>query len=220
MAEDGKVKIEKFDGHDYGYWRMQVEDLLYQKSLHLPMLGLSYRPEKMTDAEWNLLDRQALGVVRLSLSKSVAYNIVKETTTFGVLKALSNMYEKPSASNKVFLIRQLVNTKLKEGMSITAHINEFNSVISRLASVDINFEDEIQALLLLSSLPDSWSGTVTAVSSSSGTTKLTFDGIRDIILSEDIRRRSSGESSSTLLNTEGRGILDPSVLLHTMRVCS
>ncbi|KAD5961972.1 hypothetical protein E3N88_13445 [Mikania micrantha] len=83
--------------------------------------------------------------------------------------------------------------------------NEFNSVISRLASVDINFEDEIQALLLLSSLPDSWSGTVTAVSSSSGTTKLTFDGIRDIILSEDIRRRSSGESSSTLLNTEGRG---------------
>ncbi|KAD4585969.1 hypothetical protein E3N88_23570 [Mikania micrantha] len=205
MAEDGKVKIEKFDGHDYGYWRMQVEDLLYQKSLHLPMLGLSYRPEKMTDAEWNLLDRQALGVVRLSLSKSVAYNIVKETTTFGVLKALSNMYEKPSASNKVFLIRQLVNTKLKEGMSITAHINEFNSVISRLASVDINFEDEIQALLLLSSLPDSWSGTVTAVSSSSGTTKLTFDGIRDIILSEDIRRRSSGESSSTLLNTEGRG---------------
>ncbi|KAD7117790.1 hypothetical protein E3N88_05058 [Mikania micrantha] len=121
MAEDGKVKIEKFDGHDYGYWRMQVEDLLYQKSLHLPMLGLSYRPEKMTDAEWNLLDRQALGVVRLSLSKSVAYNIVKETTTFGVLKALSNMYEKPSASNKVFLIRQLVNTKLV--LSIVASEN-------------------------------------------------------------------------------------------------
>ncbi|KAF5797362.1 putative RNA-directed DNA polymerase [Helianthus annuus] len=205
MAEDGKIKIDKFDGSDYGFWKMQIEDLLYQKSLHLPMLG--EQPDDMYDEEWKLLDRQALGVVRLSLAKSVAYNVVNETTTYGVLKALSNMYEKPSASNKVFLIRQLVNTKMKEGMPVAAHINEFNSIISRLASVEIKFEDEVQALLLLSSLPDSWSGTVTAVSSASGTTKLTFDSIRDLILNEDIRRRSNGESSSSssLLHTENRG---------------
>ncbi|KAF5760066.1 putative RNA-directed DNA polymerase [Helianthus annuus] len=205
MAEDSKIKIDKFDGSDYGFWKMQIEDLLYQKSLHLPMSG--EQPDDMYDEEWKLLDRQALGVVRLSLAKSVAYNIVNETTTYGVLKALSNMYEKPSASNKVFLIRQLVNTKMKEGMSVTAHINEFNSIISRLASVEIKFEDEVQALLLLSSLPDSWSGTVTAVSSASGTTKLTFDSIRDLIVNEDIRRRSSGETSnsSSLLHTESRG---------------
>ena len=205
MAEDGKIKIDKFDGTDYGFWKMQIEDLLYQKSLHLPMLG--EQPDDMYDDEWKLLDRQALGVVRLSLAKSVAYNIVNETTTYGVFKALSNMYEKPSASNKVFLIKQLVNTKMKEGMSVTAHINEFNSIISRLASVAIKFEDEVQALLLLSSLPDSWSGTVTAVSSASGTIKLTFESIRDLIVNEDIRRRSNGETSnsSSLLHTESRG---------------
>nr|GEX34584.1 retrovirus-related Pol polyprotein from transposon TNT 1-94 [Tanacetum cinerariifolium] len=206
MAEDSKIKVDKFDGSDYGFWKMQIEDLLYQKSLHLPMLG--EQPDDMYDEEWKLLDKQALGVVRLSLAKSVTYNIVNETTTYGVLKALSNMYEKPSASNKVFLIRQLVNTKMKEGMPVAVHINEFNSIISRLSSVEIKFEDEVQALLLLSSLPDSWSGTVTAVSSASGTTKLTFDSIRDLILNKDIRRRrSSGESSSSssLLHTESRG---------------
>jgi hypothetical protein len=94
-------------------------------------------------------------VVRLSLSKSVAYNIVNETTTYGVRKALSDMYEKPSASNKVFLTRHLVNTKMKEGMSVTAHISEFNTIISRLASMEIKFEDKVQDLLILSSLPDS-----------------------------------------------------------------
>ena len=151
------------------------------------------------------MDRQALGVVRLSLAKNVAYNIVNEKTTFGLIKALSNMYEKPSAANKVFLIRQLVNLKMKEGGSVTDHVNEFNSIISRLVSVDIKFEDEVQALLLLSSLPDSWSGTVTAVSNSTGSAKLTFEGIRDLILGEDVRRRSAGESSGSLLNTEDRG---------------
>ncbi|GKG48001.1 hypothetical protein Tco_0509886, partial [Tanacetum coccineum] len=69
---------------------------------------------------------QALGAVRLSLAKNVAYNVVNEKTTYGLFKALSNMYEKPSA----FLIRQLVNTKMNEGASVADHVNEFNSILS------------------------------------------------------------------------------------------
>jgi len=49
MAEEGKTRIEKFDGHDFGFWKMQIEDLLYQKNLYLPLTG--QRPEKMTEAE-------------------------------------------------------------------------------------------------------------------------------------------------------------------------
>nr|GEW90472.1 hypothetical protein [Tanacetum cinerariifolium] len=102
----------------------------------------------------------------LSLMKNVAYNVVKEKTTYGLLKALSNLYEKPSSSNKVFLIRQLVIMKTKEGASIKGHVNEFNSILSRLILVDIKFNDEVQALLLLFSLLESWSCTVTTVNGS------------------------------------------------------
>ncbi|GJU47681.1 retrovirus-related pol polyprotein from transposon TNT 1-94 [Tanacetum coccineum] len=204
MAEDGKIKIDKFDGHDFGFWKMQIEDYLYQKKLHEPLAEA--KPTCMKAEDWTLLDREALGAVRLSLAKNVAYNVVNEKTTYGLLKALSNMYEKPSASNKVFLIRQLVNTKMNEGASVADHVNEFNSILSRLMSVDIKFDDEVQALLLLSSLPESWSGTVTAVSGSTGSTKLKFDNIRDLILGEDIRRKTSGEYSNSLLSAEDKGI--------------
>ncbi|GJX32676.1 hypothetical protein Tco_0242531 [Tanacetum coccineum] len=142
------MKIDKFDGYDFGFWKMHIEDYLYQKKLHEP-----------------LAEAKPTGM------KNVAYNIVNEKTTYDLFKALSNMYEKPSAPNKVILIRQLVNTKMKEGTSVADHVNEFNSILSRLMSVDIKFDDEVQALLLLSSLPDKWSGTVTAVSGSDGTTK-------------------------------------------------
>lgn len=37
------------------------------------------------------------------------------------------MYDKPFIDNKVFLIRQLLNTKIKEGEFVTNHINEFNN---------------------------------------------------------------------------------------------
>ncbi|AES87886.1 hypothetical protein MTR_4g036430 [Medicago truncatula] len=36
-ADEGKVKIEKFDDGNFGFWKMQIEDYLYQKKLHQPL---------------------------------------------------------------------------------------------------------------------------------------------------------------------------------------
>ena len=115
MATDEGKKIEKFDGTDFGFWKMQIEDYLYQKDLYLP---LGKKPETMKDDDWKLLDRQALGVVRLTLSRNVDFNIVKEKTLAGLMAALSNMYEKPSASNKVHLARRLFNLRMTEGATV------------------------------------------------------------------------------------------------------
>ena len=77
MAEEARKssRIEKFDGTDFVYWRMQIEDYLYGRKLHLPLLGT--KPEAMKAEEWALLDRQVLRVNRLTLSRSVAHNVVK-----------------------------------------------------------------------------------------------------------------------------------------------
>ncbi|GJW87087.1 retrovirus-related pol polyprotein from transposon TNT 1-94 [Tanacetum coccineum] len=61
--------------------------------------------------------------------------------------------------------------KMKEGASITDHVNEFNSILSRLMSIEIKFDDEVHALFLLSSLPENCSGTFTTVSGSTGKDK-------------------------------------------------
>ena len=33
MAEDGKFRVEKFNGQNFSLWKMQMEDYLYQKDL-------------------------------------------------------------------------------------------------------------------------------------------------------------------------------------------
>ena len=119
---------------------MQIEDYLYGKKLHLPLLG-----EKlaiMKDDEWNLLDRQVLGVIRLALSRSVAHNVVKEKTTADLMKALFGMYEKPSANNKVHLMKKLFNLKMTENASVAQHLNEFNTITNQLSSIEIDFDDK------------------------------------------------------------------------------
>ncbi|KAE8725614.1 Purple acid phosphatase 10 [Hibiscus syriacus] len=151
-ADEGKVKIEKFDGADFGFWKMPIEDFL-----------------------------QTLGVIRVTLSRNVALNIAKEKTTTILMAALSKA-------------------------SVAQHLNELNTITTQLSSVEIEFDDKVRALILLSSLPDSWNATVTTVSSSSRNIKLKFDDFQDLILSEEIRRRESGEaSSSSALHTESRG---------------
>ena len=83
----------------------------------------------------------------------MTFNIIKEKTTSDLMKALSNMYKNLLAMNKVYLMRILFNLQMSEGRSVVDHINEFNIIVSKLSSVEINFEDEIKALILMSSLP-------------------------------------------------------------------
>ncbi|KAJ0089976.1 hypothetical protein Patl1_13861 [Pistacia atlantica] len=155
----------------------------------------------MSDEYCALLDRQVLGVIRLTLTKNVA----KETTTTGLMNILSDMYEKPSVNNKVHFMKKLFNLKMKEGASVTNHINDFNTIINQLLSVKFDFDEKVCALILMASLPNSWEPMRAAISNSTGSTKLKLIDVRDKILVEEVHRRDSGEITSNALNVETRG---------------
>ncbi|KAM0026735.1 putative RNA-directed DNA polymerase [Helianthus debilis subsp. tardiflorus] len=207
MAEDGKFRIEKFNGTDFAWWRMQIEALLGECDLDVVLEEKPVGMDKAAKAIWNSKDKKARGKITLALTRSVAFNIMKETTARDMLEALSNMYEKPSAGNRVFLMRELFNMRMNEGSSVADHINEVNSILSRLATVGMKLDDDTQAVVLLSSLPDSWSGFVTTVIETAGTGNLKFDRVRDSVFGEDVRRRntSGGSTSGMLSVSRGRG---------------
>ena len=71
------------------------------------------------------------------------------------MSTLSKLYEKSSASNKVFLMQCLFNMNISEGGSVADYLNEFNTLTSQLSSIKVKFDDEVRALLILCSLPES-----------------------------------------------------------------
>jgi len=104
--EKDTYKIEKFNGTNFSFWKMQMEDYLYKKDLYLPIVEkpkdmsneewvVKRKLGGMTDAQWMVLDRKVLGAIRLSLSKSVAFNIKGQKTATDLMKALLNLYEQP-----------------------------------------------------------------------------------------------------------------------------
>jgi hypothetical protein len=162
-----------------------MEDYLYQKDLFLPLGGITKKSMAMKDEEWEVLDRKALGMIRLSLVASVDLNISKEKTKKELMDALDKLYEKPSTSNKVFLMKILFNMKMSEGGSLADHLNEFNMVTNELSSVKVDFDDEVRDFLILCSFPERWNGLVMVVSNSvSGSNTLKFDDVVGVILSD------------------------------------
>jgi hypothetical protein len=138
-SEKDKYKIQKFNSTNFNFWKMQMEDYLYQKDLYLSIVEkpkdmsdeewvVKRKPKDMIDAKWMVLDQKALGAIRLNLSKSIAFNSKGQETAADFMKALSNLYEQPSATRKVHLINKLVNLKMLENQSFKEHLNVFNEV--------------------------------------------------------------------------------------------
>jgi hypothetical protein len=172
MSEDEKFRVEKFNVQNYQLWKMQMEYYLYQKDLFLPLGRIAKKSMAMKDKEWEILDRKALGTIWIILAASVAFNISKEKTTKGLMDAFTKLYEKPSAPNKVFLMKRLFNMKMSEGGSVADHLNEFNTITNQL---------------ILCSLLESWNDLVMVVSNSvSGSNTLKFDDVFGVILSEEM----------------------------------
>ena len=92
----------------------------------------------------------------------------------------------------------------------TSHINTFSRVVSELSSQGINFEEEVKALALLSSLPASWE--VICTTFANNCPKLNLDETINQVLIEDIRRESMGiiidDSAEGHFSTEPAGRTD------------
>ena len=58
------------------------------------------------------------------------------------------------------MIRKLVNSKYKDGQGVTEYLSAFQEVLNEISSIKLVSDDEVQELLLLSSLPDSYKTSV------------------------------------------------------------
>ena len=103
------------------------------------------------------------------------------------MSALGKLYEKPSASNKVFLMKRLFNMKMSEGGFVSHQLNEFKIINNQLSSIKVNFGDCVRDLLILCSLSERWNGLVMVVSNSMySSNTLKFYDVVGVILSEEM----------------------------------
>ena len=90
---------------------------------------------------------------------------------------------------KMHLIRRLYNLWMKDSDSVQAHLKEYESLSSQISSQGTTIENELRAMILMSSLPSSWETFATTVCNAS-TTAIKYSEVTSAIL-----RKQLGESS-------------------------
>ncbi|KAL5822966.1 hypothetical protein ACOSQ4_020866 [Xanthoceras sorbifolium] len=81
---------------------------------------------------------------------------MEKNSAKGTWEKLEKLYMRKSLSNKLTLKDQLYGLKMEESGDVKAHLNDFNRCISDLIRVNVKYEKDDKALLLLRSLSDSF----------------------------------------------------------------
>uniref|UniRef100_A0A2N9IAG3 CCHC-type domain-containing protein n=1 Tax=Fagus sylvatica TaxID=28930 RepID=A0A2N9IAG3_FAGSY len=157
------------------------------------------------DKEWAKMHRKTIGCIRQCIKVSVFHHVSQETKADTLWKKLESLYERKTAQNKAFAIRKLAHLKLKEGRSVAEHLSEFQDLVNQLTRMNLVVDDELQALLLLSSLPDSWETLVVSLSNFAPNGVLQLAMVKDSLFNEETRRKDMGKDDAQALVTENRG---------------
>ena len=96
--------------------------------------------------------------------------------------------------------------RYQDGTLLIDHLNNFQEMINKLAGMGIKFDDEIQRLCLLGTLPDSWETFRMSLRNSTPNGVINMDLAKNSVLNEEMRRKSHGTSQqSEVLVIEKRG---------------
>ncbi|KAM3397845.1 hypothetical protein P3S68_001359 [Capsicum galapagoense] len=151
-----KIYVEKFDrSANFGMWQLKMEAILVQDGSDMALQGKEKISEKMTDEEFDSLDKKARSSIILNLSDDVLRKVASKITVKGMWKKLKSLYMKRTIENRLYLKQKLYTIHMDENTSLLLHFDVFDSILMDLSNIDVKVEEEDQAILLLCSLPHS-----------------------------------------------------------------
>lgn len=195
----------KLTADNYTYWKPMMEDHLYCKDLHEPITQME-KPTEKTDKDWETENRKAVAMIRKYIDRSLFEHVSTYTNAHELWTKLESLIQKKTPRNKAHLVRRLVKLEYSDGQNMIEHLNTFKGIVNQLTKTEMKIDDELQTLLLLSSLPESWDTLVVTLSNSAPEGKLNMDSITDCLLNEESRRRERGVNNQFEANVfENRG---------------
>jgi hypothetical protein len=124
--------------------------------------------------EWEKIEIRVRITIRLCLADLVLLNVLGEYSAKKMWEKLGSLYQSKSMVNKLFPRKKLYLLGMSEDSLVIDHLNSFNTIISKLSSMDLKITEEEKCISVLCSFPDSWDNLVMAIGSNSTTLVLEY----------------------------------------------
>ncbi|KAK5839321.1 hypothetical protein PVK06_008098 [Gossypium arboreum] len=134
-----------------------MQAVLAQMDLEDVLLGIDKMPSILTDEEKKRKDRKALTQLHLYFSNEILQDVMKEKTVAALWKRLEQICMSKTLTSKLHMKQRLYAHRLEEGASVHEHLIVFKEILSNLEAMEVQYDKEDLGLILLYSLPPSYS---------------------------------------------------------------
>ncbi|KAG8501848.1 hypothetical protein CXB51_004653 [Gossypium anomalum] len=141
----------------FALWQIKMQAVLAQIDLEDALLGIDKMPSTLTDEEKKRKDRKALTQLHLHLSNEILQDVMKEKTAAALWKRLEQICMSKTLTSKLHMKQRLYAHRLEEGASVHEHLTVFKEILSNLEAMEVQYDKEDLGLILLCSLPPSYS---------------------------------------------------------------
>lgn len=161
------IKIDPLTGDNYDTWKIQMRAILKKNDLWEYVTGTLPQPGKSDAkyAEWIKNDGKAESDILLAVSPSELIALDGLETSKDIWEKLKSLYQSSGPARKASLLKKLVLTRMQEEDDLKKHIADFFDAVKKLKEIGLVVIDELLAILLLYSLPDSFAMFRTAMES-------------------------------------------------------
>ena len=141
----------------FALWQVKMRAILAQSSdLDEALDGFGGKGQKSWTAEEKRKDREALSLIQLHLHNDILQEVLQEKTAVELWLKLESICMSKDLTSKMHVKMKLFMHKLQEGGSVMNHLSIFKEIVADLVSMEVKYDDEDLALLLLCSLPSSF----------------------------------------------------------------
>ena len=141
----------------FSLWQVKMRAILAQASdLDEALDAFGEKEPSTWTAEEKRKDRKALSLMQLHLSNDILQEVLAEKSAATLWLKLEAICMSKDLTSKMHVKMKLFMHKLQEGGSVMNHISVFKEIVADLVSMEVKYEDEDLALLLLVSLPSSF----------------------------------------------------------------
>ena len=178
MVGGKSLKVDKFIGkNDVSLWQIKIWALIKSRVYIWTLLLKSASNPLPTDiATW---EEKAHSTLLLTLKDHIIIEVAEEDTDDVLWCNLESLYMTKSLTNKLLLKQRMFRLRMNEGMSLSEHLDQLNSIFLYMCNIDIKIEDEDVALILLGPLP--WSYGNFKESLISGKDSLSLEEVRYVL---------------------------------------
>lgn len=195
--------VSKFDGKDFGVWRIQIRSLLESfNSDHVLTQDLPDEENKIQRANFETVDKKVRSILFLAIDNKYVRNVINCKTSKEIWTKLESIYAQKSQVSKTMLHQQFFDASMRRGESVTDYVSRIEYLVSQLADVGLEKSEEEVVGRIVSSLGDRYSS-FTSSWIATDSAHQTLENLTTRLLAEE-QLQSKQKPSTSALNVASK----------------